>query len=353
MKEKKVTIKDVAQESGVAVSTVSHVLNGTAKISDATKNRVLEVIRAMNYIPSNRKARGGGASSKVIGMMLADMTNEFYSRCTNAVMNAAAAENYSVLIGEIAYDYKREYMCVEAMIEKGVEGIIFTGGAMDANIIRRANKSIPVVLCDRKLMGTPFPTVTTDNVTIMRDLVALLSTWGYTKLGYVSESLELHNLKERFLGFKIGVEENGLRLQDQHTLILPKHRTDKVTTANQCLKEYMEKHTAKDLPEVFVTTSDLIAIGVSSALKENGLRIPEDIGITGFDDISVAAHLDPPLTTVAQNMNELGLYSFRNVLNLIHGTAIGIPHSVVDAKIITRGSVLGNRLPLYGVEETN
>ena len=120
-----------------------------------------------------------------------------------------------------------------------------------------------------------------------------------------------------------------LDVYKRQMLFHPDLKLDKATAANCFLREYLERHGTRKLPEVFVTTSDLIAAGAISALREYGIRVPNDIGITGFDDISLAENLDPPLTTVAQNMEEMGVYCFRNILSLINGTAIGVPHSVI------------------------
>jgi LacI family transcriptional regulator len=117
-------------------------------------------------------------------------------------------------------------------------------------------------------------------------------------------------------------------------------KLNKRFTANNFVKEFLDRNGTRNLPEVIITTSDLIAAGAISALREYGIRVPHDVGITGFDDISLAGNLDPPLTTVAQNMEEMGTYCFRNMFNLINGNAIGIPHSVIDTKIVIRESVL-------------
>ena len=345
--KKKITIHDVAREANVSISTVSHVLNGTAKISDATRQRVIEVVQRFNYVPNGYGLRGRDKNSKVVGVMVADIKNEFYARCVQSIMNVALQENYTTMICEMAFNYKKECMGVDALLDKGVDGIIFIGGSMDGNIIRKANKSVPVILCDRKIAGSSLPSVTTDNVSAMRNLISLLKEWGYTKIGLLSETLEMDNLKDRCLGFKAGMEENGLKQYKEFMLFHPDLKLDKATAANCFLREHLERHGTRKLPEVFVTTSDLIATGAISALRKYGIRIPGDIGITGFDDISLAANLDPPLTTIAQNMEEMGLYCFRNILNLINGTAIGVPHSVIDAQSVIRKSVIDRRMPAW------
>ena len=149
--KKKITIHDVAREANVSISTVSHVLNGTAKISDATRQRVIEVVQRFNYVPNGYGLRGRDKNSKVVGVMVADIKNEFYARCVQSIMNVALQENYTTMICEMAFNYKKECMGVDALLDKGVDGIIFIGGSMDGNIIRKANKSVPVILCDRKI----------------------------------------------------------------------------------------------------------------------------------------------------------------------------------------------------------
>ncbi|MEG0381776.1 MAG: LacI family DNA-binding transcriptional regulator [Christensenella sp.] len=342
-KKKKVTINDIASASGVSISTVSHVLNGTAKISDETRKRVIDAVQKFSYVPNGYSLKWRGKNSKVVGVMVADIKNEFYASCVQSIMNAALQDNYTTMICEMAFNYKKECMGVDALLDNGVDGIIFIGGSMDGNIICKANKTVPVILCDRKMVGSSLPSVTTDNVCAMRNLISLLKEWGYTKIGLLTETPELDSVKDRCIGFKAGIEENGLKQYKEFMLFNSQLKLDKATGANCFLREYLERNGTGNLPEVFVTTSDLIAAGAISALRERGIRVPQDIGVTGFDNISLAANLDPPLTTISQNMKEMGIYCFRNILNLINGTAIGVPHSVIDAEIVIRKSVLDLR----------
>ena len=164
---KKITIHDVAREAEVSISTVSHVLNGTAKISEATRQRVIDIVQRFNYVPNGYGLKVRDKGSKVLGVMVADIKNEFYARCVQSIMNTALQENYTTMICEMAFNYKKECMGVDALLDKGVDGIIFIGGSMDGNIIRKANKSVPVMLCDRKITGVSLPSVTTDNVSCL------------------------------------------------------------------------------------------------------------------------------------------------------------------------------------------
>lgn len=338
--KKRITIKDVAREANVAISTVSHVLNGTAKISEPTREKVLEVIQRTNYVPNGYANRCGKKRTKSIGVMVTDLSNEFYTRVVSSIMSEALRENYATIVCEMAFNYKKVNLGMETLLDNGACGIIFVGGEKDVNVIMKAAQKVPVILCDRKIAGTSIPSITTDNVAAMRSLLALLKQWGYERIGYLSEAIELNNLKDRYLGFRVGVEENGFTSSTDHIIFHKNLKLDKALCAKNYIYEYIKKEGVKNLPEIFVTTSDLIAAGAIAALREHGLRVPEDIGVTGFDNISIAAVFDPPLTTIAQNMDMMGKYCFRNILNMINNIELPAPHSVLEAEVIVRKSVL-------------
>ena len=336
-KRKAVTISDIAQKAGVSISTVSHVLNNTATISAETKQRVLAAVNQLNYT-YYRSDMSKNFKRNQIAVMVPDISNEFYTNCMRAINIAAWEKGYTTLICEMCQDEDAQMRYLQNIIHSDIDGIIFLGGFLKEKHLLEAAKYLPVILGDRKLLNHPMPTVQTDNIAVMRRLIAMLYGAGYRKIGLISEDLEMTNIIDRYMGFKMGLEENGLLFDESYIFCSKGLRLNKLKNAYTFTQQIINNKTP--LPEVFVTTSDLIALGAMNALKEGGLSLPWDIGITGFDDIAIAAHARPALTTVAQNMEKLGFECFNSLYERIKFPTIDIHHTVVDAQIISRGSVV-------------
>jgi len=336
LRRKSITMTDIARNAGVSVTTVSHVLNRTANISPETTQRVLAIAQQLNYV-QNKAFEHKALKRKTIGILVPDISNEFYSCCIQAICDAAWAHNYKPIVCGMCHDKSIETKYIKTFIKDGISGLIFFGGFLDEKYIVNAAKKVPVVLGDRYLLNHPIPSVITDNSGVMRRLVAKLAKAGYTRIGFITEDLEMSNIKERYMGFKMGIEENGLPWMSEFIIHDKRLRLNKLTNSKELMNQYLSDKCK--LPEVFLTSSDLIAIGVMSSLRERGYDIPKDIGIVGFDDISVAAHAYPPLTTVAQNMKLLGKSCFTRLLDSIEGRDIANSKMVINAKIIVRESV--------------
>lgn len=335
-KRKSVTIKDVAKKAQVSISTVSHVLNNTASISSETKSKVMEAVHELNYTyfrPESSK----NIKKRQIAVFAPDISNEFYTNCVRAINTAAWHKEYTVLICEMCNEENAQIKYLQNVINSGIDGIIFLGGFLKEKYILEAAKHLPVILGDRKLLNHSLPTVQTDNVAVLRRLIAMLYGAGYRKIGLISEDLEMTNIIDRYMGYKMGLEENGLATDERYIFCEKNLRLDKLKNSYRFVKELLSSGTP--IPEVFVTTSDLIAMGAMTAFKESGFTIPWDIGVTGFDDITVAAHTRPTLTTVAQNMEKIGTECFASLYEKINNPQEDVHHTVVDAQIIIRDSV--------------
>ena len=205
----------------------------------------------------------------------------------------------------------------------------------DQQIIRAA-KRVPVVLGDRRMPNVPIDSVGTDNQDAMRRLVGRLARAGYSRIGYVSEDLIMSNCSDRYQGFLQGMAENGLPVEERWMFLRPELRLNK---AEGTYRYFLPLERFRPLPQIFVCTSDLIAMGLIAALKAGGLHVPRDVGVVGFDDISIAAFYDPPLTTIAQDMRQLGRSCFQALLNRMEDRNRTTQDILVKAKIVVRDSV--------------
>jgi len=336
MRRKNVTMQDVAKAANVSVATVSHVINNTAKLTPETVALVQNTIQTLGYQPRPQAELHQG--NRTIAVFVPDLSNEFYACIAQAISKEAAKHNYAVIICNV-HHYTTEIGNLRALLKSGVRGLIFCGGGPDdENQILNAAKLVPVVLCDRKISGSQIDSIGTNNIDIMKQTIAKLVRFGYHKIGYISEDLVMSNAYDRYLGFRLGMEENGLETDSNWVVLDPNLRLSKNENAYQVMRNLLSK--AKDVPQILLCSSDLIAIGVIAALKEKGYNIPKDVGVIGFDDISLAKFSTPPLTTIAQDMKQLGRISVQTLIQRIeHPQKAKISEEIaLGAKIISRES---------------
>ena len=320
VRRKAVTMEDVAKEAGVSVTTVSHVINQTASITEETSDRVRQAIAKVGYTP--RTSADLNKGQRIIGVFTPEISNEFYVRSIQAVFQAAWEQDYAVMVCSMEHRHQAETSYIRSLIQSGVRGLIFFGGASEnERQIINAAKRVPVVLGDRRMPNEPIDCVGTDNAEIMRRMIGKLVRAGYSRIGYISEDLIMNNCADRYQGYKQGLAE--LRL----------NKTENTYEFFRSLDRGMA------MPQIFLCSSDLIAVGLMAALKARGLHVPRDVGVVGFDDISIAAFTDPPLTTIAQDMHQLGRSCFRALLNRMENRNQTPQETIIRAKIVVRDSV--------------
>ena len=336
-RRKAVTMEDVAKAAGVSVTTVSHVINRTAKLLPETQQRVQAAMEALGYLPRNSAALNRG--SRTIGVFTPDISNEFYAKTVQAIFEAAWEQDYAVMVCSTQHHHKAGVSYVRSLLQQDIRGLIFLGStAEEHSKIEAAAKQVPVVLGDQRLTDLPADCVGTDNAESMMQLVSRLVRSGYKRIGYVSEDPALLNARDRYEGYRTGMAQHGLTPEPETVILSEQLRLNKAENAFSVMQELLKQELR--LPQVFLCSSDLIAMGVMTALKAAGYAIPRDIGVVGFDNISIAAYTEPPLTTVAQNMRQLGRSCFAALLRRMEAPdSHPYEQTVVRSKFIVRGSV--------------
>ena len=330
-------MQDVAIQAQVSVATVSHVINHTAKISEETVVRVQQVMEQLGYKQQPKADLHQG--KRTIAVFVPDISNEFYASIAESISKEAAKKGYGVMICNI-HHYQIEIGNIRSLIQTGVCGMIFCGCGPDDEIqIMNVTKRVPCVLCDRKIDGAQIDSVGTNNVAVLRQMITKLSRFGYTRIGFISEDLVMSNSYDRHVGFRLGMEECNLEIDPEWVILDSRLRVKKSDNAYVLMSELLAKKTS--LPQVLLCTSDLIAIGVMKALQEHQIRIPQDIGVVGFDNISLAKFTTPPLTTIAQDMKQLGKVSVNTLIRKIEGIDSSqlTEDIALSAKIVCRKSI--------------
>lgn len=337
-KAKRVTITQVAEKAGVTIATVSHVINGTAPISEETTKRVQQVIKELHYIP-NATAKSLRSKKKyTIGLMIPNLNNNFHSKVASTFVDRAYEEGYSVQIHGYEYSLERECRELERLEGNDIGIIVIFNGSGDEKQIQEfQKKGIPVVLADRSTDLPNVPYIKFDNQKVMDEIVGMLKEKGYRRIGFFSEPIELTNLKDRFDGYKNAVENSGYVFEEKYVFTRDDLCLDNLKNGYLYMKEILEKYEKEELPDAWIASSDLLAIGMMRAINETGYRIPEDFGVVGFDNIEVSGYVNPRLTTVEQNQTMLG-ERLMEMVKQVNSGAKNIENISLEQKLVVRNS---------------
>lgn len=335
----KATINDVANLAGVVPSTVSHVINGTATITPETTQKVMAAIEKLNYSPNALARALRQKETGLIGVVLQDISSEFYAKCAASILEEARKDNYVVLLCDASFNNENVREGVEALVERRVDGLIFIGGGDDESIIQRAIfANVPVVLGDRQMGG--LPSVEYDNAASVKKMVCALYETGYRRFAYVGEPVSVQsNLASRYRGYIDGLYSCGIGEEDSLVILDERLHRFKLESAYELFEEHFGAMEKKAVPEVILTSNDMIAQGIMSAAKRMGFQVPGDIAVVGFDDISISKYFEPALTTIVQDEKMLGKTCYQTLMSIVKDKS-KVVHEVLPQKIKIRQSAV-------------
>jgi LacI family transcriptional regulator len=295
------TIKEVAQKARVSVGTVSNVLCGTVPVSQKLRERVQQVIRELDYHPNHVARSLKSRSTKMLGMVVSDITNPFFPQLVRGAEDAAWKHDYMLLTLNSDDQVERERQVMSALRDRRVDGILLVPSACDndvSHITGTVDSGIPVVLVDREIRGVTLDSVTVDNQEGARSAVAHLISAGHSRVAILTGKLHLHIARDRFEGYRKALAGAGIPF-DESLLRDGTFRAEGAYHAGLSLLR-------EQRPAAIFTANALMALGLLRAIKECGLRCPEDVAVATFDDPAFSEAVRPQLTSVAQPAYELG-----------------------------------------------
>jgi len=328
-----VTIKDVARRAGVSVTTVSRVLNNSPHpISPETRRKVLEAVAELGFCP-NAAARSLQLNeTRTIGLMLPDVANPYYSGIVRGIEDVAHQEGYTVILCNTDRSRERTLEYLRVLREKRVDGVIFMGGGVveDAKEDRFfQQEDIPTVVIGRH-SGT-FPSVQIDNIEAAKRAVEHLLKRGYREIACIAGPPSSTTSRDRLTGYCQALAENGLKYEPSWVV----HADFTPGGGYKAVQELLRK--SKFKPAALLVHNDLMAVGAIKALTDEGLAVPQDIAVVGFDDIPLASYVLPRLTTVRVPVYELGTTAMRLLRDLLAGRPV--PEvTVLPVELIVRES---------------
>ncbi|MDK2886854.1 MAG: LacI family transcriptional regulator [Thermosipho sp. (in: thermotogales)] len=320
------SIKEVAKKAGVSISTVSRVLNNSAPVSESLRKKVETAVKELGYLPSNIAKSLRKGKTKTIGFILPDITNPFFANIVRGAEDYLRRKGYALILCNSDQDKEQEIQLLETLISKHIDGLLFTGtGSFNSLLVEKIKKGLKVVFLDRIIEGINSSYVVIDNMKGMNLLLDFLVKSGHRNFVFINGNKETFSAKIRYEAFIEKMKKENLKYKHYFT-----------NFSYEAGYKFARK--MKIMPDVIVCGNDLIAYGVIDAIEEMGYKVPDDVSVTGFDDIPFSKHFKPPLTTVRQPMYKMGEKAAELLLKIIEENKFLNKGMVLEPELIIRNS---------------
>lgn len=326
------TMRHVAALAGVGIKTVSRVINDESGVSEATRQKVLDASRQLNYHldVTAGSLRRAGRRTLSIGLLLPSVSNPFSGEIHRAIEDALGARGIAVFAASLDDDPQREQAMIAAFLGRRVDGLVLTPIAKNqAYMIPEHSRDLPMVFIDREPVGVEADAVVTDNAVGSSKAAAHLLAHGHSKIAYLGDRTDIQTARERRRGF---VEETSRAGISASTLAVRENLHDEESARRAAL----ELLTSEDPPTAIFSSQNLVTFGTMRALKELGLT--KRVALVGFDDFTLADMMDPGVTVIAQHPDRIGALTAERLLARIDGDDQSPRTYVVPSDLIARGS---------------
>ncbi len=326
------TLKDVARRAGVSVATASRVLGGYGYASQKTRERVLRAARQLDYTP-NAVARGMVKKrTQTLGIIVSDSANPFFASVVRGIEDVVRRHGYAVILCNADEDPAKEELYLRILREKQVDGLLLAPSARVSPHVRRwLRGSIPLVLVDRRLEGVRADAALVDNRDGARTAVSHLLALDHRRIGIISGPSRLFTGQERLAGYYDALRAAGVR-PDPH---LVREGDFKQPSGYRLAREFVSE---KRRPTALFVANNLMTIGAMLALKEDRIRIPQELAVVGFDDMDWAPVLTPTLTAVAQPAYTLGTSAAQLLMQRLENPSRPVQEIVLKTHLVVRES---------------
>jgi DNA-binding LacI/PurR family transcriptional regulator len=294
-------IKEVAKRAKVSTATVSRTINDPDKVKPRTAERVRKVIEELNFYPNTHARTLVSGRSRMLGLIISDITNPFFPELVKSFEDHAVQRGQEVLIGNTDYNPKRMALCIRRMVERKVDGVaIMTSEADPSLLTDLTRRNIPTVLMDTGKTGPLSANIAIDYAQGIQEALQHLFSLNHRRIAFISGPLHLQSARIRYDAFAAGLKARGIPAEPE-MMQQGDHRIEGGTRAMQNLLRLARRPTA------VIASNDLTAIGALGAIHDDGLKVPDDISLVGFDDISFAHLTQPPLTTIVLSRTQLAI----------------------------------------------
>lgn len=309
------TMKDIARIAKVSTSTVSHVINNTRYVSDEIREKIMKVVNELNYTPSAVARSLKVKETKTLGMLVTATSNPFFAEVVSGVEQYCNQHHYNLIISSIDGNEQRLQQNIQTLIQKQVDGLLLMYSDTRHAMVEQLNLNLPIVVMDW------WPTeLNADKIYENSEFGAYLATktlieQGHKNIAIITGKLDKSLAHNRLLGYQKA-------LQDAHLPINPDWIIESHFDFEGGVEGMKKLLQITPRPTAVFACSDTIAVGVYQVAWQQGLRIPQDISVIGYDNIMLAQYLTPPLTTIHQPKAELGKLAVETLLERIKSPAL-------------------------------
>lgn len=335
-----VTIQDVARFSGVSTATVSRALSAPDRVSEGTRARVDEAVRVTGYTPNQSARSLRQRTARTILVALPDIRNSFFSVILDSIEREAASRGYGVLVANRFSDDPGRRMR-DYFLSNRVDGLLLFDGAVDLAqlmMLTGAPAPVPLVVACEEIPQAPFHTVKTDNEYAAQRATRHLIELGHYQIGHVSGPKGNVLTGQRESGFREAMASAGLDVVEDWVF----EGSFQMEVGQVVADRFIA---LASRPSALFVANDECAIGFLSGLRRHGLTCPEDVSVISFDDLDIAAHMVPALTTMRQPREALGRIAAGALIDVIEGQSRSrLPmNMVLSSELIVRGSTAAPR----------
>lgn len=330
----KPTIYDVAQAAGVSIATVSKVINGTGRISDKTRKHVLVIMDQLKYQPSMVASALTGKSTFTIGLTLPDLANPFFAEIARAVEDRCHEFGFNVFICSTDNDPDKEVKYFSLLTQKRVDGIIVATRIQNDQFLKKLiQQNVPIALITNEMPTLAVDTVMVDDFLGGYQAGSHLAELGHRRIAILKEDTDTKSNRERIYGCQQAMIAAGIEPDERLVSI----GGFTVQSGKEAMTELLK---LDNPPTAVFACNDLLAIGAIQAAREQGLQLPADLSVVGFDNTILATIIDPPLTTIGQPIQEIGRQAVELLVQEIKGEKTLKQRVVLLPELVVRSSSL-------------
>lgn len=328
------TLKDVAREADVSISTVSRALNNSEKVHPDTKERVREVADELGYKPSRvaRRLRLQEGKASLLGLVIPDIQNPFFADVTRGVEDVAQANDYALLLSNSDEDPEKQRLALDILQTEDVDGVIVPPVSdEDTAIEQLLETDIAVVCVDRRMQNARVDTILSDNRQGAHQAVTHLIELGHERIGFIGGIPRISTLTERRQGYEQALRDHGLNVSPE--------LVKETQTRRERGRLLTEELLSLDAPPTAIFSgNNLTTLEILSTLHERGIRVPDDIALVGYDDVPWPMALNPPPTVVDQPGYEMGRRAAEILLERLQDPSRSPTTVTLQPRLIVRQS---------------
>ena len=340
LEPKAATIKDVARLAGVSVSTASAALNDKPIVKPSTKQKVVDAANKLDYRPNAMARSLVTTESRLVGLVVPDMADPYFPAIAAGVDEVAYPLGYTVVLANTLRSAKREEEQIRVLIERRVDGLLFAGGGTvgSQGWLGSVADSMSIVAIDRPELSFLYSSIMVDNARGAEKATRHLIELGHRVIAFVGGPVDSHVTEERLRGYRLALEDSGLPYQDElviHADFSPQGGLEAIMNLFRRLEGW---HNLQGPLTAVFAANDQMAIGVMRGARLSGKAIPKDISVIGFDDIDMAAVVEPPLTTMAVPTMSMGKKAMQMLVRHMGGKALDQERVILQPQLVRRAS---------------